>query len=232
MKNIINKSNYQALPLKEQALYIYSPNIDKYILQDYVEPDKETFLMPARQDAVQAMETVIMYLCKGKPDSHTEGTAERFIKAWDNDWGVGYEDEIKFTTFKDDGTDQMVVEMDIPVVSHCSHHLAPIIGICHIAYLPSDKIVGLSKLNRIVEKFARRLQVQERLTTQIADELQKLLEPRGVGVQVIAEHMCVSTRGVRHHRAKTVTTKLTGLFLKENSVKAEFLGTINTHGRK
>ena len=137
---------------------------------------------------------------------------------------------IKFTTFKDDGTDQMVVELSIPVVSHCSHHLAPILGVAHIAYLPNDKIVGLSKLNRIVEKFGRRLQVQERLTTQIAEELQELLEPKGVGVQIIAEHMCVSTRGVRHHGAKTVTTKLTGLFLHDASVKMEFLDTINTHG--
>ena len=182
-------------------------------------------------DAINAMETVMSYIAKGNSDEHTKGTAERFINAWDNDWAEGYDKDIKFTTFTDEGTDQMVVEMSIPVISHCSHHLAPIIGVCHIAYLPGTKIVGLSKLNRIVERFARRLQVQERLTTQIAEELQKLLDPRGVGVQVIAEHFCVSTRGVRHHGAKTVTTKLTGLFLKEDSVKQEFLDTINTHGK-
>lgn len=183
-----------------------------------------------RHQAIVAMETVIDYIAKNGRDEHTEGTAERFIKAWDNDWAEGYDKPIKFTVFKEDGTDQMVVEMSIPVISHCSHHLAPIIGVCHIAYLPGEKIVGLSKLNRIVEKFARRLQVQERLTTEIANELQELLQPRGVGVQIIAEHFCVSTRGVRHHGAKTVTTKLTGLFLKEDSVKQEFLATINTHG--
>ena len=180
--------------------------------------------------AIDAMEIVMNYIAKDGQDEHTIGTAKRFIDAWDNDWAEGYDKDIKFTIFNDAGTDQMVVEMNIPIVSHCSHHLAPIIGVCHIAYLPGKSIVGLSKLNRIVERFARRLQVQERMTTQIAEELQRLLEPRGVGVQVIAEHFCVSTRGVRHHGAKTVTTKLTGLFLKEDSVKQEFLNTINTHG--
>ena len=184
-----------------------------------------------KQSVVDAMEIVIGYIAKHGRDEHTEGTAKRFIDAWDNDWAEGYDKEINFTVFKGEGTDQMVVEMNIPIVSHCSHHLAPIMGVCHIAYLPGKSIVGLSKLNRIVERFARRLQVQERMTTQIAEELQLLLEPRGVGVQIIAEHFCVSTRGVRHHGAKTVTTKLTGLFLKEDSVKQEFLNTINTHGR-
>ncbi len=184
----------------------------------------------SKEQAVAAMETVIDYIAKEGRDEHTEGTAERFIKAWDNDWAEGYDYPIKFTTFSEDDVNQMVVELDIPVVSHCSHHLAPIIGKCHIAYIPRDKIVGLSKLNRIVERFARRLQVQERLTTQIAHELQMLLNPQGVGVQIIAEHMCVSTRGVRHHGSRTVTTKLTGVFLTEDGVKQEFLNTINSHG--
>ena len=186
--------------------------------------------MVEKNDAVKAMEIVIRYISKGRLDEHTEGTAERFIKAWDNDWGEGYDKEINFTAFTDEGTDQMVVEIGIPVVSHCSHHLAPIMGVCHIAYLPKDRIVGLSKLNRIVERFARRLQVQERLTTQIAEELQNLLSPRGVAVQVIAEHFCVSTRGVRHHGAKTVTTKFTGIFLEDSSTKQEFLDTVSKNG--
>ena len=185
----------------------------------------------SRDEAVEAMEKVIDYIAKEGRDEHTEGTALRYIKAWDDDWSEGYDYKFKFTTFNGDGTDQMVVELDIPVISHCSHHLAPIMGVCHIAYIPSDKIVGLSKLNRTVEKFARRLQVQERLTTQIAEDLQRLLEPKGVGVQIIAEHMCVSSRGVRHHGARTVTTKLTGLFLTEVGVKEEFLNTINSYGK-
>jgi len=186
--------------------------------------------MVTRDEAVQAMETVIDYIARDGRDEHTEGTAERFIKAWDKDWAEGYDYEMKFTTFTDDATDQMVVELDIPVISHCSHHLAPIVGVCHIAYIPGNKIVGLSKLNRMVEKYARRLQVQERLTTQIAVELATRLDAHGVGVQIVAEHMCVSTRGVRHHGARTVTTKLIGCF-EEPDVKAEFFDTINTHSK-
>ena len=184
-----------------------------------------------REEAIAAMEKVIDYIAKDGRDQHTDGTAERFIKAWDQDWSQGYDYPIKFTTFEAEDTDQMVVELDIPVNSHCSHHLAAIQGVCHIAYLPGKKIVGLSKLNRIVEKFSRRLQVQERLTSQIANELQELLDCKGVGVQIIAEHFCVSTRGVRHHGAVTVTTKLLGLFLDDKEVKDEFLQTINTHSK-
>ena len=184
-----------------------------------------------RQMAIDAMEAVIDYISGGQRDEHTEGTAERFIKAWDNDWAEGYEYEMKFTTFSAGDTDEMVVELDIPVMSHCSHHLAPIVGVAHIAYIPAERIVGLSKLNRIVEKFARRLQVQERLTTQIADELQEKLQPKGVAVQIVAEHMCVSSRGVRHHGARTVTTKLSGVFKENPETRQEFLDTVATHSK-
>jgi len=182
-----------------------------------------------KEQAIEAMETVIDYIAKEGRDEHTKGTAERYIRAWDQDWAQGYNYPIKFTTFSVEDTDQMVIELNIPVFSHCSHHLAPIKGICHIAYLPGDRIVGLSKLNRVVERFARRLQVQERLTSQIANELQTLLKPAGIAVQISAEHLCVSTRGVRHNGANTVTTKLTGLFLKDPSMKEEFFIAIKNH---
>jgi len=182
--------------------------------------------MVDRKQAMEAMNKVISYISRGNLDEHTEGTAERYIKAWENDWGKGYDYKMKFTTFNSDDTDQMVIEMNIPVYSHCAHHLAPIVGVCHIAYLPGEKIVGLSKLNRTVEKFARRLQVQERLTSDIALELDELLKARGVAVQIVAEHMCVSSRGIKHHGAKTITTKLTGYFLDKPAVKAEFLGCV------
>lgn len=184
-----------------------------------------------RKRAIKAMETVIDYIAKEGRDEHTEGTAERYIRAWEDDWAEGYDYEMKFTTFTAGDVDQMVIELDIPVLSHCSHHLAPIIGVCHIAYIPTDRIVGLSKLNRTVEKYARRLQVQERLTTQIAEDLFERLKPKGIGVQIVAEHMCVSSRGVRHHGARTVTTKLKGCF-EESDVKQEFLDTINSHTRR
>lgn len=182
--------------------------------------------MVTKAEAVRCMESVIDYITGGVRDEHTEGTAERFIKAWDNDWAKGYDYDMKFTTFKAEDTDQLVIEIGIPVQSHCSHHLAPIVGVCHIAYLPGETIVGLSKLNRTVEKYARRLQVQERLTSQIALELQDLLQARGVAVQIIAEHMCVSSRGIKHHGAKTITTKLTGVFLDDNALRQEFLSCV------
>jgi len=182
--------------------------------------------MVERKEAIEAMEKVIKYISGNKLDEHTDGTAERYIKAWDTDWAEGYDYDMKFTTFSAEGVDQMVVELDIPVHSHCSHHLSPIVGKCHIAYIPGNRIVGLSKLNRTVEKYARRLQVQERLTTQIADDLMERLDAQGVGVQIVAEHMCVSSRGVRHHGARTVTTKLLGVF-QEEGVKNEFIQTIS-----
>lgn len=235
MTNILNYEQWKDLSVEEQKKYRCEPPFFEYELRKEF---KDKPKLPAgplvvvdKEAAIKAMETVISYIAKQGRDEHTEGTAERFIKGWDRDWAEGYDYPIKFTTFSAGTTDQMVVELDIPVVSHCSHHLAPILGVCHIAYLPSDKIVGLSKLNRVVERFARRLQVQERLTDQIADELQELLKPKGVAVQIIAEHMCVSTRGVKHHGARTVTTKLTGSFLEDASTKAEFLQTINTHTR-
>ena len=181
--------------------------------------------MVDREQAINAMEVVLDYIAKEGRDEHTEGTAERYIRAWEDDWAKGYNYPIKFTTFTAGDVDQMVVELNIPVQSHCSHHLAPIVGICHIAYIPNERIVGLSKLNRIVEKFSRRLQVQERLTSQIAEELNTLLKPKGVGVNIVAEHMCVSTRGIKHHGAKTTTTKLLGCF-QDADVKAEFLSVI------
>jgi GTP cyclohydrolase I len=215
-----------------------TPNFREYPNHEEVQTDdamaqgkilKKEAATPSREQAILAMDTVISYLAKDGRDSHTEGTAERYIKAWEEHWGSGYDYEMKMTTFDDDGTDQMIIEMDIPIFSHCSHHLAPIIGKCHIAYLPEDRIIGLSKLNRVVEKFARRLQVQERLTTQIAEELQSVLAPKGVAVMVEAEHLCVTSRGVRHPGAKTLTTKLTGIFLRDEGAKAEFLRTVGMH---
>ena len=193
-------------------------------------PKKGSIMKVTKDEAIKAMETVIDYIAKEGRDEHTEGTARRFIKAWDDDWAEGYDYEMKFTTFTAGDVDQMVIELDIPVLSHCSHHLAPIIGVCHIGYIPTDRIVGLSKLNRTVEKFARRLQVQERLTSQIAQELFDKLKPLGIGVQIVAEHMCVSSRGVRHHGARTVTNKLLGCFT-DSEVKQEFFNSINSHTR-
>lgn len=154
----------------------------------------------------------------------------RFLKAWANYWGGGYGKDPKelMKVFEDGASDynEMVIVKDIKVFSHCEHHIAPIIGKAHVAYIPNGKIIGLSKINRLVDMFARRLQVQERLTTQIANTLAEELEAVGVAVVIEAEHLCVKTRGVQDVGSVTVTSKLTGLFKTDEKARAEFMAAI------
>lgn len=153
-------------------------------------------------------------------------TPDRVAKAFEH-WFRGYGTDIAalFKTFEDgaEGTDQMVTVCNIPFYSKCEHHMADIFGHATIAYIPNGRIVGLSKLNRVVEAYARRLQVQERMTTQIADAIQEHLNPLGVGVYVTARHMCVESRGIMHHCTNTVTTALRGVIRNEDAARAEFL---------
>ena len=125
-----------------------------------------------------------------------------------------------------DNYDEMVLVKDIQLYSHCEHHIAPIIGVAHIAYIPNGRIIGLSKIARLVEVFARRLQVQERLTTQIAEALMTELQPLGVAVVIEAEHLCMSSRGIEKQGSKTVTSKLLGCFKDEAETRAEFMRLI------
>lgn len=164
-------------------------------------------------------------------DPNREGlleTPNRVVKAW-NTWFGGYNQDPAsvLKVFEDgaEGCDEAVIVRDIDVYSHCEHHMAPIFGKCTIAYIPDKKIVGLSKLNRLVDIFARRLQVQERLTTQIADALQTHLSPKGIFVQIDARHLCVESRGVKQNSA-TTTTALRGLFREDAAARAEILATI------
>jgi GTP cyclohydrolase IA len=132
------------------------------------------------------------------------------------------------TTFpNDDGYDELVVARSLPVISTCEHHLLPFVGVAHVAYLPGSRILGLSKLARVVELFARRPQVQERLTQQVADWLATTLEPRGVGVVVEAEHLCMTARGVRAGGSTTVTSALHGQLRTDPATRAEFFALTN-----
>ncbi len=153
-------------------------------------------------------------------------TPKRFTKAW-LDWTSGYDVNIKLLMkcFKDgaNGVDEMVVVRNIPFYSHCEHHLAPFFGTATVAYIPKGRIVGLSKLNRLVDAYARRLQVQERLTNQVADAMLEHLRPAGVGVLVRARHMCMESRGVCQQGHETVTTALRGALKRSASARAEFL---------
>ena len=134
------------------------------------------------------------------------------------------------TTFpNDEGYDELVVVRDIPVHSLCAHHLLPFVGVAHVAYLPGDRILGLSKLARVVELFARGLQIQERLTVQVGDWLVEHLHPKGVGVVIDAEHLCMTLRGIHAHGTRTVTSSLRGAVRDDGRTRAEFLALTRPH---
>ena len=163
-------------------------------------------------------------------DPQREGLREtpiRFLKAWRNEWGAGYreqpEDVLKVFEDGAENVDEMVVVKDIEFYSHCEHHMAPFFGLAHIAYVPNGKIVGLSKLVRLTHVFSRRLQVQERITNQIADALEKHLKPVGVGVILEAKHFCMCSRGVRSTQSSTVTSAVRGAMKNDVSARSEFL---------
>lgn len=153
-------------------------------------------------------------------------TPSRAVKAWE-EWTSGYrkrpEDILKVFEDGAENCDEMVVVQDIPVYSHCEHHLAPIFGTATVGYLPDKKIVGLSKLNRLVDMYARRLQVQERMTNQIANALMTHLAPRGVGVVIKARHFCMESRGVKQTGSVTTTSAMLGAFREDATVRSEFL---------
>ena len=153
-------------------------------------------------------------------------TPDRVAKSWiEMTSGYGKDPKDILKCFEDgaDGCDQMVMRKNIPFYSRCEHHLESIIGNCTIAYIPNGKIVGLSKMDRLCDMYAKRLQVQERMTNQIADAMFEHLNPLGVGVWVSARHLCVEARGVRSHNSETVTQALRGNFLTESEVRVEFL---------
>ena len=134
--------------------------------------------------------------------------------------------EFNFTTFDGEGTDEMIIQTNIPFYSLCEHHTAPFFGVAHVAYIPKNKIVGLSKLARCVDLYANRLQNQERITTQIAERLQKELDPIGVAVSLKAQHLCMCMRGVKKHDTWTTTSKLLGEFKNDMNARNEFLSYI------
>ncbi len=159
-----------------------------------------------------------------------EKTPARVAKAWEyltSGYGQDARDVLNEALFTEE-YDEMVVVKDIDLYSVCEHHLLPFIGKCHIAYMPSKKIVGLSKLPRLVEMFARRLQVQERLTTQIAQSLNDVLQPRGVAVVIEAVHLCMLMRGVEKQNSKAVTSAMLGSFRDRPETRAEFLELIKS----
>ena len=156
-------------------------------------------------------------------------TPKRFLKAWE-EYTKGYKMDVRqvMKTFKDGASsyNEMVLVKDIPIFSHCEHHLAPFYGVAHIAYIPAGRILGLSKFVRVAEVYARRLQVQERLTTQIADAFDKYLEPMGVAVVLECSHTCMIARGVSVAGSTTITSAMRGIMMNQGP-RAEFMGLIS-----
>jgi GTP cyclohydrolase I len=170
--------------------------------------------------AERAVADLLVALGQDIDDEHTADTPRRVAAAFRE---LLSPRPFNLTTFpNDEGYDELVIARDIPFHSLCQHHLLPFTGVAHVGYLPGDRVIGLSKLARVVELFARRLQVQERLTKQIADCLQEHLQPKGVGVVLEAEHLCMSLRGVQAHGSVTTTSALKGLLRDDGRSRAEF----------
>ena len=182
------------------------------------------------QKAEEAIRTIIQWIGENPEREGLLSTPKRVIKAF-KEYFKGYsEDPSKFLskTFTEvEGYDDMVIEKNISIQSHCEHHMAPIIGVAHVAYIPSDKVVGLSKLARVVEVFSKRLQTQERLTMQIAKTIMEVLKPRGVAVTIDASHQCMTNRGVKKEDARTITNYFLGAFKDDLSFQNRYLRYIN-----
>jgi GTP cyclohydrolase I len=181
---------------------------------------------PTREEAMEAVRTLLAWAGDNPAREGLKDTPKRVVDAYE-EWFQGYDaDPIQelSRTFEDvAGYDDIVMLKKIDVESHCEHHMAPFLGKAFVAYLPAEKVVGISKIARVVEIFAKRLQTQETMTAQVADALNQALGPKGVAVLIDAEHQCMTTRGVRHKDVTTVTTQFTGAFKTDAELKARFL---------
>ena len=202
---------------------------DRALIGDAVN-DLQPVVRPTREQAMEAVRTLIAW---AGDDPRREGvidTPRRVVDAYE-EWFSGYGadpgQELN-RTFEDvQGYDDIVMLRDIEVESHCEHHMAPFLGKAYVAYMPTNKVVGISKLARVVEIFARRLQTQETLTQQIADAITDSLKPAGVAILIDAEHQCMTTRGVHHRHVSTVTTQFCGVFRTDKDLQKRFLDFCN-----
>ena len=184
---------------------------------------------PTQTDAEEAIRTLLRYIGDDPDREGLTATPERVARAY-RDWYSGYDDDpvdfLRRTFHEVDGYDEMIILRDIHFESHCEHHMAPIIGRVHIGYLPNRGVVGISKLARVVEAFSRRLQVQETMTAQIANCINDVLRPKGVGVVVEGVHQCMTTRGVRKAGVSMITSHLLGHFRSDPRTRSEFMSMI------
>ncbi|MEG3790857.1 GTP cyclohydrolase I FolE [Lysobacter sp. CCNWLW3] len=185
---------------------------------------------PTREQAEAAVRTLLGWAGEDPAREGLLDTPKRVVEAY-SDWFSGYDDdprEYLARTFEEvAGYDELIVLRDIEFESHCEHHMAPIIGKAHVGYLPNGKVVGISKLARVVETYARRFQVQEKMTAQIAQSIQDVLQPLGVGVVIEGAHECMTTRGVHKRGVSMITSKMLGTFREDARTRAEFLRFID-----
>ena len=191
----------------------------------------ETAIKPTREEAEEAVRTLI---CWTGDDPDREGlieTPKRVVKAYE-EFFEGYNmdpEEVLTKTFEEvQGYDDAVIVRNIRVESHCEHHIVPILGVAHVGYIPNNRVVGISKLARVIEIFGKRLQTQETMTAQIADTIQKVLQPKGVAVVVDASHQCMTTRGIHKTESSTITSRMLGAFRDNPETRSEFMNLINS----
>lgn len=183
------------------------------------------------KEAMEAVKTLILW---AGDDPEREGlldTPKRVVKAY-KQFFAGYKEdpeEILSRTFEEvDGYDDAVIVRDIRLESHCEHHMVPIIGVAHVGYIPSNRVVGISKLARLVDLYSKRLQTQETMTSQIANTIDKVLKPKGVAVVIDSNHNCMSTRGVHKANSSTITSRMLGIFRTDEKAREEFISLINS----
>jgi GTP cyclohydrolase I len=188
--------------------------------------DNDQSKRPSREKALEAVRTLLAWAGDDPDREGLRDTPKRVVDAY-AEWFEGYDadpGEELSRIFEDvQGYDDMVLLRDIEVESHCEHHMAPFLGKAYVAYIPNEKVVGISKLARVVEIFSRRLQTQEVLTNQIAEAIESHLAPKGVAILIDAEHQCMTTRGVHHRHVSTITTRFTGAFKTDEALKDRFL---------
>ena len=185
---------------------------------------------PTEKEIHEAVRKLLLWAGDDPDREGLVGTPDRVARAY-KEFFAGYEqdpEEILRTTFEEvEGYDEMVLVKDIGVESHCEHHMVPIIGRAHIAYIPNNRVVGISKLARVVDIFAKRLQIQEKMTAQIANAIENVLKPKGIAVVIDASHQCMTTRGVNKPESSTVTSAMRGVFKDNPRTRNEFLSFIN-----
>ena len=184
---------------------------------------------PSREEAEEAVRTLLRWAGDDPEREGLLGTPDRVVRSYE-EFFAGYgEDPVETLsrTFEETaGYDELVVLKDIRLESYCEHHMVPIIGVCHVAYLPDNRVVGISKLARVVETYSKRLQIQEKLTVEIANAIDSVLEPRGVAVVIEAAHQCMTTRGVHKPGVNMITSRMLGVFRENSETRREFFSLI------